>query len=225
MSSRQGCAESERASGEEHVLDGGIDRCARAPGGRRPSLLEARDDPHRCFVEVIGQVLDRGVLPVVLLAGDAGRRVAFEIARSNDLVEGPLVPDLHGLLDLPILDDQEPPALCVAAVGRADAGLEDLPDQLVGNGVRLQPAHGAHVLHGLEKVWHKAFLSSIDSQLAESYSREACCAWRTKSAGSPRRISWRRDCRATCTRLRSRASRCSSGTSSTRRASSTTTPS
>src|SRR5262249_15785636 len=130
-----------------------IDRCAGA-AGRRRRLLEARDDPDRRLVEVIGQVLHGRVLSVVLLTGDARRRVALEIARSDDLVEGALVPDLYGLLDLPVLDDQEPPALRVAAVGRADAGLEDLADQLVRNGVGLQPARGAHVLHGLEEVWH-----------------------------------------------------------------------
>src|SRR5438445_10188306 len=106
------------------------------------------------------------MLLVVLLAADTGRRRALEIARPDDLVEGALVPDLYALLDLRVLDHEEPPALRVAPVGRAGAGLEDLLDQLVGHRVGLQSAHRAHRLHDLEQVrvaWHRApsFLRSV----------------------------------------------------------------
>src|SRR5207249_2767187 len=53
---RQGGAESQRASRQQHVLHRWIDRRAGAARRRRRAFLEARDDPHGSFVEVIGQV-------------------------------------------------------------------------------------------------------------------------------------------------------------------------
>src|SRR5262249_49953849 len=46
------------------------------------------------------------------------------------------------------------PLLRVAAVGRADAGTENLRDHLVGNRVGLQPPHGAAGFDRFEQVRH-----------------------------------------------------------------------
>src|SRR6266446_3499145 len=173
VSGRQSGAEAEGAGRQQHVLHGGVDGGSGRARGRRRSLhigvriFNAGDDPHGRFVEVVGQILHRRVLPVVLLAADAWRRRALEVSRPDHLVESALVVDLHGLFDLRVLDDQEPPALGVAPVGGAGTGLQDLPDQLVGHRIGLQPAHGPHGLHDLEQVRvarHRASLSaSLDS--------------------------------------------------------------
>jgi hypothetical protein len=69
---RQRAAEPERSRGEQHVLDGRVDRGALCPvrGDRRAlrtvehlvAPVEAGDDPDRRLVEVLCEVLDRGEL-------------------------------------------------------------------------------------------------------------------------------------------------------------------
>src|SRR5262249_56397778 len=101
-----------------------------------------------------GEIGNRGVLAQIALLGDAGRRLAADVAWADHLVERLLVPDLHRLLDLGILDDQEAPSLGVAAVGRANAGAQDLGNELVRHGIGLQTSHGAAGFDGFEHVGH-----------------------------------------------------------------------
>ena len=122
------------------------------------AVLQVGDDPDRRLVEVIGEIGDNRVLAQIALLGDAGRRFAVEVARPDHLVESLLVPALHGLLDLGILDHQEAPFLRVAAVGRADAGAQDLGDHLVGHRIRLQSPHRAAGFYGLEQIRHGVLL-------------------------------------------------------------------
>ena len=115
-------------------------------------MIDARHDPDRRLVVMLGQMLGRGALAQEALAVDAGRRRGRAIMRAHHLVERLLVPDLHRLLDGSVLDDEEAPALRVAAVGGALPGLEDLAEQRIGHRVRLQAPHGARRMNDLEEV-------------------------------------------------------------------------
>src|SRR2546423_4870132 len=73
------------------------------------------------------------------------------IARGDNLVPSPLVVGADGSFDLRILDHEEPPTLHVAAARGADAGFQDLPDQLWRDRVRFQPTHRTGRANDLEE--------------------------------------------------------------------------
>ena len=145
-------AQPQRAGRQQHILHRRVDGRAGGTGRRLCPVVLAGDNPHRRLVVVLGQVLHRVVLAAVSARGGTWRRLAAPVARAHHLVKGFLIPDLHPLLDAAVFDDQEPPALVGAAVGRPLAGLQDAQNQLVGNRVGFQPAHGAGGLHDVEQV-------------------------------------------------------------------------
>src|SRR5260370_1210676 len=91
----------------------------RRKSGTAPSgvvaVFEARDDPHRRLVVMVCQVFDGGVLALVARRVGARRRRARRVARADVLVVEAGIIDLHLLLHLGVLDDEEAQALGVAA--------------------------------------------------------------------------------------------------------------
>src|SRR6516164_7184642 len=77
---------------------------------------------------------------------------SIRVNRSG-LVPGALVVGPHRLLDHGVPDDEEPPALHVAARRRTDARLQNFSDQLGRHGVWLQAPHRSGRRHDLEQVW------------------------------------------------------------------------
>ena len=146
-------AKTKRTDRQQHVLHGGINR--RASGAVRVrTVLQTADDPDGRFVVMIRQVFDRAVLALVLVRVAAGWRRAGRVTRADDLIERLLVPDLHRFLDRRILHHHEAPLLRVAAVRGAKTGVQDLLDQFVRHGIRLQPPHRARVAHDFEYIVH-----------------------------------------------------------------------
>ncbi len=140
--------QAERSGGEQDVLDRRIQRRA----GRRvrtSAVIDARDDPHRCLVEVLGEMLHALVLARVLRAGHARwwRRGRVHLRHR---FERPRVVLLHVGLDRGLGDHDEAPRLTVAPVGRGDGRFEDLPDQLGWHRIRLEPPHRPSRVHHLE---------------------------------------------------------------------------
>src|SRR6516164_2673547 len=77
---------------------------------------------------------------------------SIRVNRSG-LVPGALVVGPHRLLDHGVPDDEEPPALHIAARRRTDARLQNFSDQLGRHGVWLQAPHRSGRRHDLEQVW------------------------------------------------------------------------
>src|SRR5215475_9038301 len=78
--------------------------------------------------------------------------------RSDHLVEGALIPDLHRLLYAPVLDDKETPLLRICAIGRPLPRFEDAIDERIGYGVGLEAPHCPRRAHDLKK------LSAVDHE-------------------------------------------------------------
>ena len=75
MSGGQCRAEAEGAGGEQHVLDGWVDRRARMTGGLTFPMIDAGDDLYGRFVEMVSQIFHSGVLAAVFLFRGTGRRL------------------------------------------------------------------------------------------------------------------------------------------------------
>jgi len=120
----QSRAQAQRAGRQQHVLHRRVDGRADGMGRRgRRAGLEARHDPHRRLVEMIGEIFHRPVLACEARRVGARRRRAGGVLRAAHLVIGALVIDLDRLLDFGILDHQEAPALGIAA-GAYELALE-----------------------------------------------------------------------------------------------------
>src|SRR6267378_4210139 len=88
--------------------------------GRR-ATTHTGHDPYRGFVDVIGQILGRVEHPPKALGAGSGSRFAGPISRRDHFIPGPLVVVPDRLLDLRVANDEEPPALHVAAGRRRHA--------------------------------------------------------------------------------------------------------
>ena len=148
---RQGRAEADRARCEQHVLHRRIDRRT-GPSGRGRGSFEARHDPYRRLVDMIGEVLCGAKHARKTLCAHSRGRRAGAIARRGLLVPGPLVIDRSRFLDFRVADHEEAPALHVAAARRRRAGLQDSPEQRLGHRVRLQTPHRARRMDDLEQA-------------------------------------------------------------------------
>ena len=152
-------AETERASGEQDVLHGGIDRGVdRLPHQRLQRTLaadrallvhEERHDEHGCLVQVLGEVRRR--FDDAIHGGDADAFPWRHRRRHRHIhVERALVVALDHLASRGVFDDEEVPALTVRAGRGADRRVEDLVDQLVGHRIGLEIANGTAGMHRLE---------------------------------------------------------------------------
>src|SRR5262245_52236379 len=101
---------------------------------------------------MVSQIFHGGVLAIVLLAGDSGRGCARAIARTYHLIKGALIVMLHLLLDAAVLDHEEAPGLAVAPARGAHARLQNFANQLVGDGIWFQTAHGTRGAHDVKEV-------------------------------------------------------------------------
>jgi hypothetical protein len=99
---------------------------------------------------MVGQIFHRVVLPAIPAGTGTGRRRAVPISRAHHFVKSFFVPLLNLLFDASVLYHEEAPRLIVSPVGRANSGLQDLPDEVVWDRVRLQSPHGARRADNME---------------------------------------------------------------------------
>src|SRR5215470_17976023 len=152
MARRERGTEAERARRKQHVLHGRINAGGGPAVDRLRAVFATGNDPNRRLVEMRGEILHSGGLPPIALGIHSRRQLARSVMRPDHLVEGALIPDLHGLLDGPVLDDEEAPLLRIRAVGRALPGLEDAVDERIRYGVRLEAPHGPRRMDDVEKL-------------------------------------------------------------------------
>ncbi len=151
----EGGAEAEGAGGEEQVLDGGKDvGPGRGHGGDSGRVKGGHDEDGR-LGEVVGEIVRR-----VVGSGDGGAGLGGLPERPVGGVPAVEVPLGDPGLRVGVADDDEVPGLAVAAAGRLDGGVEELPDELVGHGVGLETTHGALGVHGFEDVHRASFVAS-----------------------------------------------------------------
>ena len=75
---------------------------------------------------MLNQILDRQMLALIFLRGRPYRWFSRLIARPNDFIQRLFIPNLNGLLDGDVLDDNKIPTLAVRSVRRADASVQHL---------------------------------------------------------------------------------------------------
>ena len=114
---------------------------------------------------MLRQIFHRTMLAGIAIRHHPRRRSAGGIPRTDNLLECLLVPDLHGLLDCRVFDDQEPPFLGIPPIGRGSPGFEDLLDQLIRHRVRLQPPHRPRCSNDFKEIRH--VMSPLEHSRAE----------------------------------------------------------
>ena len=101
---------------------------------------------------MVGEILGRVEHSPEALWARPGSRVPRAVTGINNLVPGPLVIGPDRPLDVGIGDNEEAPALHVAAGRRGCPGFEDLADQLRRHRVRLQSTHRSGRSDDLEQI-------------------------------------------------------------------------
>src|SRR5262249_54721957 len=126
-----------------------------------------RQDDHRRFAEVLGEMAGRGEH---LARGAVCRllRRPRVVRRLHQLTPG-LAIELAELGALgPVSHHDETPVLTIAAARRADGGVHDLLQYVVGDRVRLEASHRALRGHDIEEV-------HVPSRIySKPYRREPC---------------------------------------------------
>jgi hypothetical protein len=156
-------------------------------------VLDEPEEVQRHVLEVIGQVLGRALdldqldaLGVV--GGRGGRRQALGVDGLPQPADGVAVQGSDGGLDRGVVDQQEPPALGVAAAGRPDRRVEDAGLHVGGDGVGSHPPHGPGGVEGFAHVHAPGLVAatgSADSNRRAFRAFFAACARRFVGRGRP----------------------------------------
>src|SRR5215813_1476027 len=163
---RQYGSESEGATRQDYVLHSGINAGARCPwigfphgnthlrrnflGEFSRSDPEAREQQYWGVAHVVVKVKTAAYHAVVLCLRLIVR-FALMLVPLKDPVTHSLIDPADSAPLLNITHHHEKPVLPVSGIGRLNRGLEYLVNELWGNGIGLQPAHGTGRIHGFEQ--------------------------------------------------------------------------